>query len=598
MKLRTFGLLLLAAVGVVPIVVAGFIIVNRAREAALDEVRNGNQRLAQLAASQLASFTTGQTALLKTLAAPMARSTGAEPEQVRRVLKNYRIIYPHLRTLDIVGFGQGCKEVATSRIDEALEDRCGQPATDASLRGETYLGPISLSSDFTPVMTIGVPLELAGEQLGAAIADVDMVEIRAMVKQIRAGQTGFARLVSPDGTLISHGDPEELRRVFLREKDPYIDQIRQAKPDQGARYENSQGKEVIALSAAVKDLGWMVVVEQPVEEAFRGASLMQQDLVKTIIGAAIFAILAGILIGGAPLRALDRMRKHARAVATGDTNVRIHPMPKIKELQQLAVDLNDMTAELEKLHGEIKSKERLSTFARVAAGLAHDLQTPIESVRGACDMMLARPDDEMALELLRSAAANHLPRLHRYVRDLRRLAHDGRVPLELTSVNPRWLAEKVAADATTSPKWHGLEFKADGEAKRIWADESLVLRAMSNLVANAADACVMRRPPKGTVTIRVSDSPDGEDLYIDIVDTGVGIAADKLADLMINDFRSSKRNSGVGLGLGVARHVASSHGGTVTAESVEGTGSTFRIKLPRKAVAGVAAEAERKEVSG
>jgi len=67
---------------------------------------------------------------------------------------------------------------------------------------------------------------------------------------------------------------------------------------------------------------------------------------------------------------------------------------------------------------------------------------------------------------------------------------------------------------------------------------------------------------------------------------------------MINDFRSSKRNSGVGLGLGVARHVAASHGGTITAESTEGVGTTFRIKLPRHAMAGVAAEVERKGVTG
>jgi signal transduction histidine kinase len=201
--------------------------------------------------------------------------------------------------------------------------------------------------------------------------------------------------------------------------------------------------------------------------------------------------------------------------------------------------------------------------------------------------------------MLQSAARSHLPRLHKYVRDLRRLAHDGKVPLEVQSINPRMLAERVTRDAAASPKWMGIEFLADGQAANIWADESLIARAVSNLVANAADACVQRRPPQGTVTVRVMDADDMDALIIEVIDTGVGIPADKLADLMINDFRSTKRNSGVGLGLGVARHVASSHGGSITAESEAGKGSTFRIRIPRQAVAGVAADvALRKGSSG
>ena len=131
---------------------------------------------------------------------------------------------------------------------------------------------------------------------------------------------------------------------------------------------------------------------------------------------------------------------------------------------------------------------------------------------------------------------------------------------------------------------------SDGQASRIWVDESLLIRAVTNLVGNAADACVMRRPPTGRVTVRVADDPDGNGLLVDVVDTGVGIPTDQLAELLINDFRSTKRNSGVGLGLGVARHVASSHGGSITATSKEGEGSVFRIRIPRQAMAGVSAE--------
>jgi signal transduction histidine kinase len=406
---------------------------------------------------------------------------------------------------------------------------------------------------------------------------------------VRAGQTGYARLIAASGTLIAHGDPEERRRVFLRQEDTFAPVIRAANPDIGARYQDSQGRDVIALAATVPSVGWMVIVEQPVAEAFRGAQLMKRDLYLIAGIMAALALVVGLFIGRSPVRSLELMRQQANAIARGNLDVRV-PEQGMDELRQLAEALNEMAQELTRLHAEIRAKERLSTFARVAAGLAHDLQTPLESVRGACDLVLARPDESAARDLLRSAAEVHLPRLHRYVRDLRRLAQDGKVPLELASIDPLALAERVARDAGQSPKWMGVKFKAEGNAAHIWADESLLARAISNLVANGADACMGRPPPFGTVTISVKDADAGATLVVAVSDTGVGIPTDRLADILVNDFRSNKRNSGVGLGLGVARHVAASHGGEIIAHSEAGKGSTFEIRIPRQSASGVAAD--------
>jgi len=589
-KVRIFGLLVILGVGVLPITLAGLLMIRRAEETALTEVRTGNQRVAERAASELRQFAQTRIELIQTLAAPLTRSAKASPEQARRILKNYRILFPHIRELDIVGLGQGCTEAVSSRLEEGLRDRCGQPAVGTALGGKVFLGDIALTSEFAPVMTMGVPLEIAGGLIGAAIAEMDMVAIWSTVKQIRVGQTGYARLITRDGTLIAHGDPEERRRVFLREKDPLAAQIRASTPGAGTRYRNSQGAEVISLSAEVPDLGWTVIVEQPVSEAFAASRAMQKDLMWTILIAVVMATVLGLLLGGEPVRALESMRAHTLRVAGGNLESKVDYRPFLAEMRQLSEDLDGMTGDLKRLTEEKAARERLSTFARVAAGLAHDLQTPIESVRTACDAMLQKPSDRSSQELLESAASNHLPRLHRYVRDLRRLAHDGKVPLEVVSVLPRLLVEKVVEDAAGSPKWRGVEFVADGEAGSLWADESLLRRALGNLVANAADACVMRRPPSGRVTVRVANSETEDALVIDVADTGVGIPADKLVEIMTHDFRSTKRNSGVGLGLGVARHVATSHGGSITAESVEGEGTTFRITIPRHAITGIAAD--------
>jgi two-component system sensor histidine kinase SenX3 len=80
----------------------------------------------------------------------------------------------------------------------------------------------------------------------------------------------------------------------------------------------------------------------------------------------------------------------------------------------------------------------------------------------------------------------------------------------------------------------------------------------------------------------VSDDED-DALLIDVTDTGVGMSPAKLAEVAAHDFKSGKRNSGVGLGLGVARHITASHAGEITVSSEEGKGSTFRIRIPRLA---------------
>jgi signal transduction histidine kinase len=245
-----------------------------------------------------------------------------------------------------------------------------------------------------------------------------------------------------------------------------------------------------------------------------------------------------------------------------------------------------MAAELARLQDEIRAKERLSTFARVAAGLAHDLQAPIESVRAACDLAIRHPQDEGARDLLRSAASVQVPRLSRYVRDLRRLAEEGHVPLDLQSVDAHAIAEQVIGAARVEPKWEGVEFAVEGRCEPIWVDQSLLERAITNLVGNAADACVGLADPRGHVTVRLGDTGRGDHLTIEVIDTGVGIAAAALDQLLVNDFRSTKRNSGVGLGLAVSRHIAAAHGGAITAESRLGVGSTFRLSVPRSAVAG------------
>ena len=79
--------------------------------------------------------------------------------------------------------------------------------------------------------------------------------------------------------------------------------------------------------------------------------------------------------------------------------------------------------------------------------------------------------------------------------------------------------------------------------------------------------------------IRSSRSEDGKYAEVTVEDTGVGIAPDVLPHIF-NRFYKSRDSSGTGLGLPIARHLVEAHGGSITAESQPGQGTTMRIRLP------------------
>lgn len=118
----------------------------------------------------------------------------------------------------------------------------------------------------------------------------------------------------------------------------------------------------------------------------------------------------------------------------------------------------------------------------------------------------------------------------------------------------------------------------DGEAELV-ADPVRLRQAVGNLVDNA----VRHTPRCGSVT--VAACPVGDELVIEVADTGTGIDPDELPHVFDRFWRAEKSRSrqtgGSGLGLAIVRQLAHAHGGTVTATSRPGEGAVFTLRLPR-----------------
>lgn len=482
MKVRTFGMTILALVGAIPLLIGGELMVRRAERTALSDIRTADGRAATLIATRIEAHVEAQVAILRSIGASLAPGVLLSADQRREIARHMWLMYPQIVSLSVIG-PDGCHELTTSRLDDALTDRCSDPDAKAALiasRTGVYQGPIALSTEALPVMTLAVPLVVAGERVGTSLAVMDMSSLWDVLHALSAGRTGFPRLVARDGTLIGHGNPDEQSRVFSPDKDPHLAQARAAGAT-GLRYRDAQGRAVFAVAHDLDTLPWTVIFEEPVRDAFAPAVAMKNDLYLLIVAAVLLALLAGVLLGRGPVRDLEAMRRQVGEFARGNLAARA-PTGRVGlgELAALAAALNDMADRTVHLQEDRERRERLTTFARIAAGLAHDLKTPIHAIRDACERAVEAASREEAIRANRTALDRDLPRLYRYVDDLGRLSNRQTIHVDPRPLDAVALAEEIAGEARGAARWSGVSFDVRGTTAPFHADRDLLRRALMN----------------------------------------------------------------------------------------------------------------------
>jgi signal transduction histidine kinase len=574
-RVRTYGLILLTLVGVAPLAIYGIMALARAQDTSAEQVQEGNRRAARAIAGRIAAYVESESDLVAAIGAAVWHARDAHARQL--VLDAYQLDYPHLHELVVY---DAAGQVIAGRAPESrggLYQSFARQALAGARSRSSVEGAAAGRELFAHTITIGEPIVIAGKREGAIVARYDLVGIWPAVDSVRVGKTGVVRLLAHDGRLLAHGDPEERRFVFEEAADRDPELIAGALL--GKTVVNRQGEELIAAVAFVPDFPAIVVVEQSVLEAFADIRSMQLTLVLLASGALAFAVALGLAFGRRLVEALEALRTHTRGLA--DDLQRKPPLrTHLVEIQALADALDDMAKALFDEREQTRMRERLTTFARVAAGLAHDLRLPVEAVHSAIDLIAERPGDPAVQRLLGRIRQRDLPRLKRFVDDLHRLAHKGNLGLEYERVDPRALLDDICAELASAPKWHGVSFEIRGTAGPAVLDRGLVRRAIFNLAGNAAEAC-LEIGPGGTVTIELGEG-DGM-LEIRVADTGMGLPPERVAALAHSDFQSTKRTTGVGLGLGVVRQVLAAHDGSLVIASTVGVGSVFTMRLPRAA---------------
>jgi signal transduction histidine kinase len=228
--------------------------------------------------------------------------------------------------------------------------------------------------------------------------------------------------------------------------------------------------------------------------------------------------------------------------------------------------------------------------AEFLAVMSHELRTPLNAIGGYAELM------EMGLRgPVTVDQVQDLARIQRSQRHLLSLINDllnyakleaGRVQYEIAPIG---IAELLGSlEALIAPQFaaKGLHYRFDGcaDAIAVLADAEKVRQILLNVLSNA----VKFTAAGGTVSIAVGT--DDTTVSIDVTDTGCGIPIDKI-EMVFEPFVQlgrglSQQAEGTGLGLAISRDLARAMQGELTATSVVGEGSTFRLRLPRATPAG------------
>jgi len=256
-------------------------------------------------------------------------------------------------------------------------------------------------------------------------------------------------------------------------------------------------------------------------------------------------------------------------------NIALAPLQDGQGQTGALVVLEDVTARIS-LEEQLQQREKLSSIGLLAAGVAHEVNTPLTGVSSYTQMllgMLAENDPKHALLLKVRTQAERATNI---VNNLLNFSRTGSAT-EFAELDIARVLDDTLQLLEPQLRRNQIEIlrSYDRAAPRIYGNSGKLQQVFTNLVLNARDAI----PDGGRITISTISTEDGS-LTIEVADTGIGIAPENVAKIYDPFYTTKGVGRGTGLGLAVSYGIVQEHAGHISVESTPGRGTSFRITLP------------------
>ena len=311
--------------------------------------------------------------------------------------------------------------------------------------------------------------------------------------------------------------------------------------------------------------------------------LSSRRIILTVAVLAVFA--CGLIIwwlnGRLVLAPVAALLDGTRRLAEGDLTTTIQ-VTSHDELGDLAQAFNAMTRRLAETQLQLTQADKLASVGRLAAGIAHEINTPLTGVLTYASLLEKKFQDDPAAKEDLEVIIRETKRCRGIIRELLDFARQmapARRPTDLNDVIRHALSVVM-----NQLSMHHVDLALDlcADLPLAYADANQIEQVVVNLLLNAADAI---GPKGGQIRIHSGQGllpgPGGERdcVELQVEDNGSGISAEDLPHLF-EPFFTTKGNGGTGLGLAVTWGIVQGHGGTIDVQSEPGQWTRFTLRLP------------------
>jgi GAF domain-containing protein/CheY-like chemotaxis protein/sensor histidine kinase YesM len=262
------------------------------------------------------------------------------------------------------------------------EDFSQTPKFLQARSGTTYWSPVQLRNGVEPYLTLAVPVGQYAVEV--TTAEISLKAVQQAIAQVRVGPGGYAYVVDSRGHLFAHPD---IRLVRLNRDLSALPQVQGARPaglgspgspandDAGTVAEGLQGGQILAAHAPIAPLGWLVLVERPLADAYAPlkASILRSAVI-FVLGLGL-SVLASILLARRMVAPIRVLREGAARIGAGELGHRI-AVRTGDELEVLGEEFNRAAARLEESYATLEQKVEARTreLADANAGLTEALE--------------------------------------------------------------------------------------------------------------------------------------------------------------------------------------------------------------------------------
>jgi signal transduction histidine kinase len=321
-------------------------------------------------------------------------------------------------------------------------------------------------------------------------------------------------------------------------------------------------------------------------------------LMTTIVLVVLLSLLVLILVRRSVTRPINQLIRRIKEMSQGqrEQSIEIKGRDEVaslarefnlmcQKLQESHARLGDEQQEKLKLERELRHSERLASVGRLAAGLAHEIGTPLSIIGGRSEYLLRRPRSPEELKDNLGVIRSQSDRIAAIVRQLLEFSRRREPvfqPIDLLALldNVKYLLAHQLQEKDIRVEMKGLD-----ALPKISADPELLQQIFINLYSNSLHALGLGGVIK--IAAEITDRgltqalpPAGHWLRISFEDNGAGIAAEHIGRVFDPFFTTKDVGEGIGLGLSVSYGIIQEHGGDIHVESEPGRFTCFMIYLP------------------